>query len=328
MRAVQVRTFDGPTAVDVVDVPEPAAGAGTVLIEVAAASVNFTDFLATTGELQYEVPLPFTLGTELAGVVRTAPAGSALRSGDRVAAKVEPTRVHSTGAFAEVAAVRADQVFPLPAELSFEQGACLPMNYLTAHFALRVRQRVQAGDRILVHGAAGGLGVAVVQLGVALGAHVIAVVSNPAKAEVAVAVGAHEVVLSDGFREAVRARHPDGIEVVVDPVGGDRFTDSLRCLAPLGRLLVLGFASSEIPTVRVNRLLLKNIEVVGVSWGAHAYSRPGFAAQQWQDLLPLITDRALDPPISRVLPLTAAAEALTALGRRETTGKIVLTTAG
>jgi NADPH2:quinone reductase len=325
MRAVQVSVFDGPAAVEIRQVPEPDRKPGTVLIETAAASVNFTDVLATKGELQYRVPLPFTLGTELAGVVREAPEGSLLRPGDRVAAKIEPTREHSTGAFADAVAVRATQVFPLPDAVSFEKAACLPMNYLTAHFMLLERQHVREGQLVLVHGAAGGLGIAVIQLAVAIGARVIAVVSTGAKADAARMAGAHEVVLSGGFRESVLMSHPNGVDFVVDPVGGDRFTDSLRCLAPFGRLLVVGFASGEIPTTRVNRLLLNNIDVVGVSWGAHAYQRPEFPSRQWQALLPLLASGALDPPISRVLPLEAASEALAALSHREIIGKIVLT---
>jgi NADPH2:quinone reductase len=241
-----------------------------------------------------------------------------------VVAKVEPTRDSGSGAFAEVVSVTAGQVLPLPDEVPFDKGACLPMNYLTAHFALLVRQRVHAGQTILVHGAAGGVGTAVIQLAGAIGARVVAVVSTEAKADVARSAGARDVVLAEGFKDAVRALYPDGVDYVVDPVGGDRFTDSLRCLASLGKLLVIGFAAGEIPTVRANRLLLGNIDVVGVGWGNYAYRHPGFIAHQWEALLPLLRTGVLDPPIGTVLPLERAAEGPAALDGRGVTGKVVL----
>jgi NADPH2:quinone reductase len=196
------------------------------------------------------------------------------------------------------------------------------MNYLTAQFALMVRGRLRAGQRVLVHGAAGGVGTACVQLAAALGAHVVAVVSTDAKAAVAQAAGAHDTVLVAGFRDAVRAL--GAVDVVVDPVGGDRFTDSLRCLAPEGRLLVIGFTAGDIPTVKVNRLLLGNIDVVGVGWGGYALGRPGYLAAQWAELQPHLRSGAVDPVISATFPLERAAEALTRIDERRVTGKVVL----
>lgn len=316
MRAVQVVTLDGPAAVVVREVPEPARGPEQVLIDVRAAGVNFPDLLQTKGLYQYKPELPFTLGSEVAGVVREAPDGSALRPGDRVAGFA------MLGAFAEAVVAQADLVLPLPDSVSFAAGACLPMNYLTAHFALLRRGHLQKGQRVLVHGAAGGVGTACVQLAAAEGAHVVAVVSTEGKAEVARAAGAHDTVLADGFRDAVKALGP--VDLVVDPVGGDRFTDSLRCLAPEGRLLVIGFTAGDIPTVKVNRLLLNNVDVVGVGWGAFALGRPGYVAQQWAELEPHLRAGALDPLISGTFPLDRAAEALTRLDDRTVTGKVVL----
>ena len=242
MRAVQVVRLDGPAAVEVRDVPEPARSPQQVLVDVAAAGVNFPTSCRPKGLYQYRPELPFTLGSEVAGTVREAPDGSPLAPGDRVVAFT------STGAFAEVAASTPTHVLPLPDNVSFEAGAGLPMNYLTAHFALVVRGHLQAGQAVLVHGAAGGVGTACVQLAAALGATVIAVVSSDAKAEVARAAGAAHAVPVEGFRDAVKEL--GGVDLVVDPVGGDRFTDSLRCLRPLGRLLVIGFTAGEIPTVQ------------------------------------------------------------------------------
>ncbi len=322
MRAVQVVRLDGPAAVEVRDVPEPARGPDQVLVDVRAAGVNFPDVLQSKGLYQHRPELPFTLGSEVAGVVREAPDGSPLRPGDRVAAFT------STAAFAEVVAAPADHVLPLPDSVGFPAGACLPMNYLTAHFALLVRGHLRAGQTVLVHGAAGGVGTAVSQLATALGARVIAVTSTEEKAAVARAAGAHDAVLADGFKDAVRElTGGGGVDLVVDPVGGDRFTDSLRCLAPEGRLLVVGFTAGEIPTVKVNRLLLNNIDVVGVGWGGYALGRPGYVSAQWAELEPHLRSGALDPLISTTLPLERAAEALTIIDERRVTGKVVLETA-
>ena len=317
MRAVQVVRLDGPAAVEVRDVPEPVRGPDEVLVDVRAAGVNFPDVLQTKGLYQYRPELPFTLGAEAAGVVRAAPDGSPFRPGDRVVA------FSTTGAFGEVVAVSPDGVLPLPENVGFEAAAGLPMNYLTAQFALVVRGHLRAGQVVLVHGAAGGVGTACTQLATALGATVIAVVSDDAKAEVARAAGAAHTVPVEGFRDAVKAL--GGVDLVVDPVGGDRFTDSLRCLRPEGRLLVIGFTAGEIPTVKVNRLLLNNIDVVGVGWGAFALSRPGYAASQWAELEPHLRSGALDPPIGGRFPLEKAAEALATIDERRVLGKIILT---
>jgi NADPH2:quinone reductase len=319
VRAVQVVRLDGPAAVEVRAVPEPQRRLDEVLVEVRAAGVNFPDVLQTKGLYQYRPELPFTLGSEVAGVVREAPEESPLRPGDRVAA------FPGTGAFAEVVAVHADHVLPLPEEVSFAAGACLPMNYLTAHFALLVRGHLREGQTVLVHGAAGGVGTAAVQLAAALGARVVAVVSTDAKAEVARAAGAHDTVLAEGFRDAVKELTGGrGVDLVVDPVGGDRFTDSLRSLGPEGRLLVIGFTAGDIPTVRVNRLLLGNTDVVGVGWGGYALGRPGYLAGQWAELLPHLRSGALAPIVSARYALEQAADALARIDERQVTGKVVL----
>lgn len=319
MRAAQISTLDGPQAIKVVDVPEPEAG-DKVLIEVHAAGVTYPEVLQSRGEYQLKPQLPFVPGSEVAGVVRSAPEGSGVSAGQRVAA------FPSLGGFAELVAAAPAMVFPLPDGVSFEQGAALPMNYLTMHFALRRRGQLREGETVLVHGAAGGLGTAAVQLAKAYGARVLAVVSSDAKGEVARAAGADEIVPADGFRDAVKELTGGrGVDVVVDPVGGDRFTDSLRSLGREGRILVLGFTGGEIPTVKVNRLLLNNVSVVGVGWGAFwSASAPGFPKEQWQELYPLLESGALDPVLGSVHPLEDVVAAVTELDERRAAGKVLL----
>ena len=321
MRAVQITRLDGPTALEVVDVAEPQAGPGTVLVDVHVAGVTFPEVLQSRGEYQVKPDLPFVPGSEVAGTVRSAPEGSALATGQRVAA------FPGLGGFAEVAAVPEGMVFPLPDRTSFLQGAALPMNYLTMHFGLTRRGQLREGETVLVHGAAGGVGTAAVQLAAALGARVIAVTSTEDKAEVARAAGAHETVLAEGFRDAVKQlTGGQGVDLVVDPVGGDRFTDSLRSLAREGRLLVIGFTAGEIPQVKVNRLLLNNISVVGVGWGAYWTRQPSYLQEQWADLLPLLEAGRLDPVLGTTHPLEDASQALLELDERRAAGKVLLTT--
>lgn len=319
MRAAQIVNHDGPTTIEVGDAPDPIAREGEVIIETHVAGVTFPDLLMTRGEYQMSPPFPFVPGSEVAGTVRTAPDTSGLSPGDRVVG------FPGTGGFAELTPCRAEAVFPLPESLSFAQGAALPMNYLTCEFALARRGRLARGETVLVHGAAGGIGTAAIQLAKAMGAKVIAVVSTEDKAQVAKQAGADETVLADGFLPAVKELTGGrGVDVVVDPVGGDRFIDSLRSLAPEGRVLVVGFTGREIPTVKVNRLLLTNTEVVGVGWGAFAFREPGFMGEQWDRLLPLISAGAIDPPLGSAYPLEKAADALIELDERRATGKVTI----
>jgi NADPH2:quinone reductase len=319
MRAVRVTSTDGPQAVEVTEVPDPTAGPNEVLIEVKAAGVNFPDLLLTQDKYQYKPERPFTLGGELAGVVREAPADSEFRPGDRVAAS------STTGAFAELAVAPAQSVYPLPDEVGFDAGACLPTNYLTMTFALIARGQLQEGETVLVHGAAGGIGTATIQLAKGLGARTISVVSSQEKADFVRSIGSDEAVLVDGFKDAVaELTGGAGVDVVVDPVGGDRFTDSLRSLAPLGRLLVIGFTAGDIPTVKVNRLLLKNIDVRGVGLGAYAATQQGFSRREWEVLRPHLESGVVDPPIAATFPLEGAGEAVARLGAREVLGKFVI----
>src|SRR6478736_1453216 len=207
-----------------------------------------------------------------------------------------------------------------------ETGAALPMNYLTVHFALTRRGQLERGETVLVHGAAGGIGTAAIQLARAMDARVIAVVSSDDKIETARSAGAHHVVLADGFLAAAKELTGGrGVDVVVDPVGGDRFTDSLRSLAPEGRLLVIGFTAGQIPEVKVNRLLLNNISVVGVGWGAFWMPDPTYLRTQWDAILPLLESGALAPPIGTRHRLDDVAAALTEIDERRAHGKVTLT---
>lgn len=319
MRAAQVTRLDGPDAIEVSDIPEP-SGDG-VVVDVHAAGVAFPDVLLSRGLYQYKLEPPFVPGGEIAGVVRTAPDGCHVQPGDRV---VGLTMI--SGGMAEVAVLDSQRAFKLPDNVSFEAGAGLLFNDLTVYFALTVRGRLSEGETVLVHGAAGGIGTSTLRIAPVLGApRTIAVVSTEAKKQIATAAGATDVVLADGFKDAVNdLTDGRGVDIVMDPVGGDRFTDSLRSLAPAGRLLVVGFTGGEIPTVKVNRLLLNNIDVVGVGWGAWTLKHPGALTEQWAGLERLLASGRLPAPDPQVYPLEEAAAAVASLENRAAKGKVVL----
>ena len=275
MRALQLTELSGPDGLELSELPDPEAshmltpGEG-VVVDVKAAAVSFPDVLQTRGLYQYKPDLPFVPGAEVAGVVRSAPEGSGFSAGDRIAAFT------AMGGMAESAVAPAFMTFPLAEQLDFAQGAALILNYHTAYFSLKLRGRLAEGERVLVHGAAGGVGTASIQVAKGLGAlTVVAVVSSDEKEQVARDAGADEVVRSDGpWREQAVELTGGGVDVVLDPVGGDRFTDSLRSLREDGRVVVVGFTGGSIPEVKVNRLLLRNTAVIGAGWGGYAMSKP------------------------------------------------------
>jgi len=321
MRAVQVVTTTGPQDVSVREVEEPQGGPDQVLVEVHSVGVSFPDLLLSKGEYQLKPEPPFALGVDVAGVVRQAPESRPdLAPGTRVAG------VGPYGGAAEVAALPANAVFALPDSMSFDQGAALPMNYLTAQFALADRGGLREGETVLVHGAAGGVGTASLQVAKGYGARTIAVCSTEAKCDYARAAGADEAVLLDGFKDAVKELTGGrGVDVVVDVVGGDAFTDSLRCLAEQGRLLVVGFAAGQgIPEVKVNRLLLNNVDVRGVGWGAFAMMRSGFMLDQWAALVPMMEAGVVDPPVGATYAFEDFGTALLDMDARKTLGKSVV----
>jgi NADPH2:quinone reductase len=318
MRAAQVLQTTGPADVTVVDVPEPTPGPDDVLVEVHSVGISFPDLLLSKGEYQLKPAVPFTLGVDFAGTVVSGPDG--YEPGQRVAG------VGGWGGAAELVANPAHSTFHLPDDITFDEGAALPMNYLTAQFALAERGNLKAGETVLVHGAAGGVGTATIQVAKGYGARTIAVVSTEAKGEVARAAGADEVVLLEGFRDAVKElTGGHGVDVVVDVVGGDAFTDSLRVLATQGRLLVVGFAAGQgIPEVKVNRLLLNNVDVRGVGWGAYAMLRPGYMHEQWAELVPMLESGVVKPPVGSTYDLDGFGQALLDMEARTTLGKSVV----
>jgi NADPH2:quinone reductase len=326
MRAVQIVDLTGPdSALRVVDVPEPEAshlmtpGSG-VLVDVHSAGVSFPELLQTRGEYQVRPELPFVPGSEVGGVVRSVSGDASVSPGDRVAAFC------FLGGWAEVAVAPTHFVFPIPDSLDFAQGAALVLNYHTAYFSLVTRGRLAAGETVLIHGGAGGVGTASIQVARGLGARTIAVVSSDEKERVASEAGADEVVRSDGaWKDAARELTSGrGVDVVLDPVGGDRFTDSLRSLAEGGRVIVVGFTGGSIPEVRVNRLLLNNVEVIGAGWGAYVMSKPEATAAIGAELAKLIDGGFVKPVVGQRFGLEDAGEALGVLDRREAVGKVVL----
>jgi NADPH2:quinone reductase len=229
------------------------------------------------------------------------------------------------GGMAEQAVAPTYMTFALPDSLDFAQGAALVLNYHTAYFALKLRGRLKEGERVLVHGAAGGVGTAALQVAKGLGATTIAVVSSDEKERVAREAGADDVVRSDGpWREQVQELGRGGVDVVIDPVGGDRFLDSLRALDEDGRLVVVGFTGGSIPEVKVNRLLLRNTEVVGAGWGAYVMAKPEVNRQIGEALDEMIARGVVRPLVGARFPLAQAAEAMRLIDERAATGKVVL----
>jgi len=275
--------------------------------------------LQTRGEYQVKPDVPFTPGSEVGGIVRSAPANANVKAGDRVAAFC------MLGGWAEVAVAPAFFAFPLPDELDYAQGAALILNYHTAYFSLVTRGRFESGETVLVHGAAGGVGTATLQIAKGLGAKTIAVVSADDKERVAREAGADEVVRSDGsWKDQAKEISGGGVDIVIDPVGGDRFTDSLRSLREGGRVVVVGFTGGSIPEVRVNRLLLANTEVIGAGWGNYVIRKPKLNQEIGELIGRLIEQGFVRPVIGGRFPLEQAADALELIDGRGATGKVVL----
>jgi NADPH2:quinone reductase len=325
MRAIQIVDLTGPdTALKLVDLPEPepshmlTPGTG-VVVDVKAAGVSFPEVLQTRGQYQFKPPLPFVPGSEVGGIVRSAPEGAGVAAGDRVAAFC------MLGGFAEVAVAPEFFAFKLPDELDFAQGAALVLNYHTAYFALRLRGRLRAGEWVLVHGAAGGVGTATLQVAKGLGARTVAVVSSDEKEQVARAAGADEVLRSDGpWKDEAKEVSGGGVDVVLDPVGGSRFTDSIRSLREQGRVIVVGFTGGSIPEVKVNRLLLGNTEIIGAGWGAYVLGKPEVTREIGAAVAELMASGAVSPIVGARFGFEQAGEALKLIDGRGATGKVVL----
>jgi NADPH2:quinone reductase len=323
MRALQIVELGGPSSLKLADIPVPepahmlAPDGNVVLVDVEAAGVSFPEVLQSRGEYQLKPPLPFVPGSEVAGTVRSAPDGADVAVGDRVAA------FSVLGGFAEVAAAPAHLTFKLPESIDSAQGAGLVLNYHTAWFSLVMRGRLKAGETVLVHGAAGGVGTASIQVAKGVGARAFAVVSSDEKERVARDAGADEVFRTDQpWKDQVK--EAGGADVVLDPVGGDRFTDSLRSLREEGRLVVVGFTGGSIPEVKVNRLLLNNTEVIGAGWGAYVMPKPDVNRRIGAEIDKLIESGHVRPIVGARFPLERGGDALELIDGRGALGKVVL----
>jgi NADPH:quinone reductase len=323
VRALQITELTGPDALTPAELPDPepshmmTPGQG-VVVDVKAAGVSFPEVLQSRGLYQFKPDLPFVPGSEVAGTVKQASPDAEFQPGDRVAAFT------FLGGFADTAVAPPHMTFKLPEQLDFAQGAALILNYHTAYFALKLRGRLKEGERVLVHGAAGGVGTAAIQVAQGLKAGtVIAVVSSDEKADVATRAGADHTVRADGpWKDEVLEL--GAVDLVLDPVGGDRFTDSLRSLNEEGRVVVVGFTGGSIPEVKVNRLLLKNTEVIGAGWGAYVMGKPQVTREIGGELNRLIEEGHVRPIVGARFPLDQAAEALKLIDGRGALGKVVL----
>lgn len=309
----------GPAGVSVAEVPDPEAG-GEALVEVHAAGISFPDLLRSQGLYQDKTDPPFTLGSEFAGVLREAPAGSVLQRGARVAGI-------AAGAAAELVVAPAEALLPLPDSTSYEQGAALILNYETAITSLEVRGRMKAGETVLVHGAAGGTGTAAIQVAQALGGRAFAVVSSDAKEKIAREAGADEVLRVDGpwKDEALRLTGGRGVDLVFDPVGGDLVLDTMRSLGIGGRWLIVGFVGGPIPQIPANRILLRNIDVVGSYYGGLVGADPEARRRIRSRLRELLETGRLRPVVGSRHDLDHGADALRDLAERRALGKVVVT---
>jgi NADPH2:quinone reductase len=320
MKACVVQELSGPSGLVYTDVDDVAGNDDTIVVDVRAAGVCFPDLLLSKGEYQLKLPPPFIPGTEAAGVVHWAPEDSEFKVGDRVSA------FGVLGGYAEQVIVPLSNVTRSPVEPDDAEAVSLLVNYNTMYFALARRAAMRAGDSVLVLGSAGGVGTAAIQVARAMGASkVIAVVHRTSATDFVESLGADVVLpLTDGWAQAVRD-HTDGrgVDIVVDPVGGSAFDDAIRVLAIDGKLLVIGFAAGAIPTVKVNRLLLRNIGVLGVAWGEYLHRVPGSAALFASGVNQLVS-AGLKPPPPQRYPLSEGSAALQALADGGVFGKLVL----
>jgi NADPH2:quinone reductase len=324
VRAIQVTESGGPRSVRLAEVPAPEADAVSapgsgLLVDVRACGVAYPDVLMTHGTYQMKPELPFIPGIEVAGEVIAAAPDTRFAPGERVVA------VLPFGGMAERVVTPQMMTHPLPDELDFVAGAGLAVNYQTAYFALVTRGRLQRGDTVVVHGAAGGVGTASVQTAAGLGARTVAVVSTEEKERVAREAGAPAVVRLDGWVDAVGQLAPEGVEMVIDPVGSERLGESMRVLAPDGRLVIVGFAGGEIPEIKSNRVLFRNVDVVGAGLGAYVARRPEAGPEIGERVNELVRSGVIRPLIGAQLPLERAADALALLEERKALGKVVLT---
>lgn len=323
MRAVLCKEWGGPEKLVVEDVPPPSMKEGSVRIAVHTAGINFADLLLISGQYQEKPPFPFTPGMEIAGIVtETSAAVSAIKAGDRVMA------LCGTGGYTEEIVIDAQRVFRIPDAMDFPTAAGFPVTYGTSHGAFDWRARLQPGEWLLVHGAAGGVGLTAVEIGKVMGAKVIACASSAEKLKIARQHGADFLI--DYSREDLRERVKSitgghGADVIYDPVGGDVFDASLRSIAWGGRLIIIGFASGKISQIPANILLVKNIDVIGFYWGSYQARKPELLRNSYTQLLRWFEEGKLKPHVSHQMDISEVAQAMNLLRERKSTGKVVLT---
>jgi len=324
MKAVLCKEWGLPGKLVIEDVPSPKPAAGQVLIGVKACGVNFPDTLIIQGKYQFKPEMPFSPGGEVAGVVKQVGEGvTRVKTGDRVIA------FNTWGGFAEEMVVDADRTIPMPAPMEFVPASAFVLTYGTSYHALKDRADLKAGESLLVLGAAGGVGLAAIQLGKAMGARVIAAASSDAKLQVCKDNGADELINygSEDLRARVKALTAGkGIDVVYDPVGGPYSEPALRDMAWKGRFLVVGFAAGDIPKVPLNLALLKGCSIVGVFWGAFTKNEPERNRENNWELMAMYAAGKIKPHIHATYPLERAAEALNEVLNKRVTGKVVLVT--
>ena len=326
MRAWQVHELGDPRDVLALDqVPDPEPGPGQVLVRVLGAAANFPDVLMCQGAYQVRPPLPFTPGIELCGEVAAAGAGvTGFAAGDRVIG----SPALPSGGYAELALMNADTILPAPDGLDNAEAAAFFITYQTGWFGLHRRARLAAGETLLVQAAAGGVGSGAVQLGKAAGARVIGVVGGERKAEVARGLGADVVIdrLSQDFVAVVKeVTGGRGADVVYDSVGGEAYTKSTKCIAFEGRILVVGFASGQIPSAPLNHALIKNYSIVGLHWGLYQTKEPQAIRECHRQLTKLVADGAIRPLVSERLGLQEVPGVLHRLAQGDTVGRVVFT---
>jgi len=322
MYRMVVHELGGPGSLRREELDGIPAGRGHVVIDVKAAGCNFFDTLITQGKYQVRPELPFSPGAEVAGTVREIGEDvEGFSVGDRVSALLE------YGGFASTVTVPTARVFPMPERMSFEEAAALGLVYQTSYVGLVRRANLQQGETLLVHAAAGGVGLSAVQIGVALGARVIGTAGTPAKLDLVKKNGADAVINyrdEDWVARVQELTEGRGADVIYDPVGGDTFNLSTKCVAFEGRILVIGFASGQIPSAKMNRVLVKNFSLVGLHWGLYFDKNPGVLRDAQDAISRLYADGKISPVVSATYPLEEAQAALEALGSRKTTGKVVL----
>ena len=325
MRAVLCREWGGPEKLVVEEIPSPPIREGAVRIAVHAAGINFADLLLISGQYQEKPPFPFTPGMEAAGVVTELGAGvNAVQVGDRV------MTLCGTGAYTQEIVVEASRVFKIPASMDFTAAAGFPVTYGTSYGAFDWRAHLQPGEWLLVHGAAGGVGLTAVEIGKVMGAKVIACASSPEKLEIAREHGADYLInySREELREQVKTiTGGRGADVIYDPVGGEVFDASLRCVAWGGRIVVIGFASGRIPQAPANLLLVKNIDVIGFYWGSYQARKPELLRDSYKTLFKWFEEGRLKPRVSHRVEINKVADAMNLLRERKATGKVVLTMA-